>query len=331
MNGKFLSTMLHLQSISCARLNAFLAIMLLSLPLANNVQAQTDTEVDLRSYQWNHGAENCDTHTASAIEVVRIDASSYVLRQNKCSHFEAPFLFLLMGSERALLLDTGAVESADLFPIYTTVRNLLSSQHVPGKTALDLVVVHSHSHLDHQKGDVQFRDKEAVTLVEPNPQALEAFFKFEEWPSKTVQFDLGQRIITVIPTPGHHAEAITLYDPATQWLMTGDTLYPGSIRVKDWQAFRDSVQRLWQFSKNHPISLILGTHIEMSQTPGELYAIGSTYQPDERPLALEVSDLQKLNQRLQATPKAKKLVFDKFHVDPLSWFEKKLSDLLSSR
>ncbi len=36
------------------------------------------------------------------------DAHTFILRQSKTVNFEAPFLFLLCGNERALLLDTGA-------------------------------------------------------------------------------------------------------------------------------------------------------------------------------------------------------------------------------
>lgn len=39
-----------------------------------------------------------------------------ILRQNKSVHFEAPFLFLLFGNERALLLDTGATADPAHFP-----------------------------------------------------------------------------------------------------------------------------------------------------------------------------------------------------------------------
>ncbi|MEM7358309.1 MAG: MBL fold metallo-hydrolase [Pseudomonadota bacterium] len=302
---------------------SFLACLL----WAGSAWALEQADVDLRSYRWHYGTESCETDAAPPIEVLRVNPSSFILRQNKCQHFEAPFMFLLLGTERALLLDTGAIESADLFPIYATVRDLLAADHA--EVNRELVVVHSHSHLDHQKGDLQFRDKASVTLVEPNSAALEEFFNFVDWPRQTVQFDLGQRLITVIPTPGHHAQAISLYDPLNQWLLTGDTLYPGSIRVKDWQAFRSSVQRLWKFSETNPVSLILGTHIEMSRTPGEMYDIGSTYQPQERALTLEVTDLKELNQQLQRTPKAKKMIFDKFHIAPLNWLERKLSDLLS--
>ncbi len=49
-----------------------------------------------------------------------------------------------------------------------------------------------------------------------------------------------------------------------------------------------------------PVRAILGAHVEMSTWPGELYEIGSTYQPDELPLPLPVEELIRLNDALAA-------------------------------
>jgi hypothetical protein len=48
-----------------------------------------------------------------------------ILRQNKAVHYEAPFLYLLFGSDRALLVDTGATPDPPLFPLRATVDRLL--------------------------------------------------------------------------------------------------------------------------------------------------------------------------------------------------------------
>ena len=60
----------------------------------------------LHQKQWIHGAANCDSDTDPAIEVFRFDRTSYILRQNKCLSYEAPFMYLLFGEDRTLLLDT---------------------------------------------------------------------------------------------------------------------------------------------------------------------------------------------------------------------------------
>src|SRR5882757_10928983 len=42
------------------------------------------------------------------MQVQRYDADTYVIRQSVKTNFEAPFLYLLFGKDRVLLLDSGA-------------------------------------------------------------------------------------------------------------------------------------------------------------------------------------------------------------------------------
>src|SRR5579864_4316290 len=42
------------------------------------------------------------------MQVQRFDEDTYVIRQSIRTNFEGPFLYLLFGKERALLIDTGA-------------------------------------------------------------------------------------------------------------------------------------------------------------------------------------------------------------------------------
>jgi len=53
--------------------------------------------------RWNHGASG-----EQPIQVHAYDPHTYLLRQSKATSYEAPFLYLLFGNERAVLLDTGA-------------------------------------------------------------------------------------------------------------------------------------------------------------------------------------------------------------------------------
>jgi hydroxyacylglutathione hydrolase len=104
--------------------------------------------------------------------------------------------------------------------------------------------------------------------------------------------DLGGRVLTVIPTPGHEDHHICVYDSATRILLSGDTLYPGKLVIHDWPAYRESATRLAAFARDHALSYVLGAHIELKNTPGELYEIGTTYQPHEHVLQLGQSHLQ---------------------------------------
>lgn len=113
-------------------------------------------------------------------------------------------------------------------------------------------MVHSHSHSDHRKGDPQFMGHNNVEVVGANNDALEQQLGLLDWPNVSSLLDLGGRKVTIIPIPGHQEQSIALYDHQTQWLLTGDTLYPSLIRVKNWGDFKNSIARLFEFINQRP-------------------------------------------------------------------------------
>ena len=220
--------------------------------------------------------------------------------------------------------NTGATADADKFPLYETLQTLIAEwqkSHPSGD--LRMLITHSHSHNDHTAADPQFRDKPSVTLIEPKSQAVRQYFGFSDWPNGSATIDLGGRELIVFPIPGHHDESIAVYDPQSQWLLSGDTFYPGRLYVKDWNPFRTSIQRLVEFTEKHEVSAVMGTHIEMSNTPGEAYPAGSTYQPDETSLVLTVEDLLSLNKALKelgTEPQEKTM--PKFIITPIGMLQR---------
>jgi len=83
-------------------------------------------------------------------------------------------------------------------------------------------------------------------------------------------------------------------------LLTGDTLYPGLLTVQDWNAYRRSAARLAAFAQQHEVALVVGNHIEMKKAPGELYPIGTTFQPDEHALPLKTAHIEELHAACEA-------------------------------
>ena len=272
---------------------------------------------------WNHGSPNCDTNKEPPIEVYEHDPQSFIIRQNKCLTFEAPFIYVLAGSQKILVLDTGAISSKTEFSLYAELKKILGEEQLSNK---EMLVVHSHGHSDHLQGDADFDGRSNVRLVKPLAEDINQFFGFADWPQGQKEIDLGARQVTVIPTPGHQEEAITIYDDKTKWLMTGDTLYPGYIYVKDWAAYRNSIDTLATFATNNEVSAILGAHIEMKKGSTSYYRIGSTYQPNEAKLDLSVQSLHTLNEKLKLTRKRKKITFEDFIIKPMSGFQKMLSN-----
>lgn len=257
----------------------------------------TDETVDLNAQNWIHGSENCEQNTDPPIQVIQYTSNTWILRQNKCTNYEAPFLFLFIGDEKALLMDTGATEEEDIFPLYETVNDILNEWEVKnGK--VELIVAHTHKHGDHYAADGQFEEKANTTIVGLEVEDVKEFFKLSNWPNGIVNFDLGNRLMKIIPIPGHQASSIAVYDSSTKILLTGDTFYPGRLYVKDWGAFKKSIERLAEFTTHHEISYILGNHIEMTQTPGVDYPTGTIYQPNEHRLPLSINQLIALSEAL---------------------------------
>jgi hydroxyacylglutathione hydrolase len=241
---------------------------------------------------WIHGVPRGKPVTDPPIQVHQHDADTYVLRQSKSTSYEAPFLYLFFGSERALLLDTGATADPAVFPLRSTVDRLIEEWLATHpRDGYELIVAHTHGHGDHVAGDPQFADRPATTTVSKTLESVESFFGFTAWPDQVVPYDLGSRVLEVTGSPGHHAAAISIFDPLTGFLLTGDTVYPGRLYAFDMPAFVASLDRLVTFAEARPVTFVMGCHIEMSSTPCRDYPLGAKYQPDERPLQMTVAEL----------------------------------------
>ena len=245
----------------------------------------------------------------------RYDPHTFVLRQSKALTAEAPFLYLLFGSERAVLFDTGASKKTDGNPLRETVGGIVEAwlaEHPRGD--YELVVAHTHGHLDHVEGDAQFADRPATTVVDREPESVQEFFGFTAWPDEIVKFDLGGgRVLELTGTPGHQAAAVTIYDPWSGFLITADNALPGRIYAFDFPVYLDSIERTVEFARSREITHVMGCHIEMTRRPGHDYPVGCRYQPDERSLQMTVRqliDLRDAARSIEGSPGAH--TFDDF-------------------
>jgi hydroxyacylglutathione hydrolase len=237
--------------------------------------------------KWNEGAEDCSAHPPPPLQVHRYNERTLILRENLCLTYEAPFVYLLIGSNRAVLIDTGDVEDAAQVPLADTVLSLLPGT---GASRLPLLVVHTHGHLDHRAGDGQFAGMPNVEVIAIDLPHVQSYFEFVQWPDALSKIDLGGRIVDVIPTPGHTASSLSYYDRETGLFFSGDFLLPGRLRIEDADADLASAQRVVAFAKTHPLSHVLGGHIEFDEH-GELFPLGSTWHPHERRLEMSADDL----------------------------------------
>lgn len=184
---------------------------------------------------------------------------------------------LLVGDDSALLVDTGTGDA----DVRSAVDGILAAKN------LDLVVAHSHAHGDHVGGDSQFSGRPRTTFRQKTTSITFS------------SIDLGNRVVDVIPIPGHEASHVAYYDRKTRILFTGDTLYPGRLYVQNFTAYKASVARLVAFVEdNHPVSLVLGAHVELAASGVEFKA-GAPAHPNEHALTLAESDLRDLDATTQ--------------------------------
>jgi hypothetical protein len=73
---------------------------------------------------WNEGASDCKATPQEPLQVHRYESQTFILRQSPCADFEANFIYLLIGSEKALLIDTGAVADSKAMPLAKTILEL---------------------------------------------------------------------------------------------------------------------------------------------------------------------------------------------------------------
>lgn len=159
---------------------------------------------------WDgYGCEKACSRDHPMLYVHALSSNTWALRQSKCATFEAPFMFLLVGRERALLIDTGDVDNDG--ELVSCLRTL--TQKKP------LIVAHTHRHTDHVKGDdLILRTIPSSSLLEQAPVA---------------GIELGDRLVEVIEAgSGHSAHDVCFLDVSTRTLFTGDVLYPGYLYIR---------------------------------------------------------------------------------------------------
>ncbi len=232
-----------------------------ALPLKANTLAPGSLR-----FRWNYGSICAARNRDPRIQVIAYNPSTIVMRQNVAVHWEAPFTYLLAGTEKALLIDTGATPEPNYYPLRTTIDGLLSNLR-----NLPLTIVHTSAEdIALNQGVSQFKGRPNTTVL-----------------TKPTTFDLGNRVITVIPTPGTHKDGLTFYDRYTGLLFTGDLLFPGRIHISNDADYIRSLETIEAFVKANPVRWLLGAHIEMTAGPGIHYPMRTNFKPNEHALQLE--------------------------------------------
>ena len=142
-------------------------------------------------------------------EIIRINHNSWRIEDSGVR------FFLLVGTERALLVDSG--------------RNVRNARDIAASlTDLPILLVNTHADRDHVASNCQFES----FYMHP---AEESNFCREDRPGKISPIlegdilDLGERKLEVIHLPGHTPGSIALLDVESRVLISGDPIQDGRI------------------------------------------------------------------------------------------------------
>jgi hydroxyacylglutathione hydrolase len=248
---------------------------------------------------WDSGGPKC--MELSEWQVHEYNPDLYILRQSGCTDYEQPFIFLMFGSERALLLDTGSRRGNIAPEIKLMMHRWLERNH---RTSIPLIIVHTHAHSDHTTGDAELQALNdpafPVTYVAPTVEANKKFYGMARWPEDPGSVDLGNRVIDALAIPGHEPSAVALYDRQTAILFTGDNVYPGRLFIQDLAQYQQSNLRMLHFTQDKPVAHVLGNHIGRTRTPYIPYPGGAIYQPDAHELQLSRGVLLEIEEGLES-------------------------------
>lgn len=239
--------------------------------------------------RWTYGSNVPAKNRDPRVQVVQYNEDTFVLRQNVCVHWEAPFTYLLFGNKGALLIDSGATADARLYPLRATVDALVTRwAQARGRQRVPLTIaLTSGDDVAQNQGLAQFAGRPDTTIVPRPIEVMKRFYGLaRDWPSGTGSIDLGDRTIAVIPTPGTHRDGVSFYDPYGDLLFTGDLLFPGKINIGNDRDFVASLERLKAFAASRGVKWVLGGHVEMMFVPGKYYPRFATYKPYERVLEM---------------------------------------------
>ena len=228
-------------------------------------------------------------------DVEKIDESTFVI--SEYHHWEKTHCYLLIGEEKALLIDSGL----GVGDISAQVKKL---------TDKPVIVVATHIHWDHVGGHRQFSEfyvhQAEVDWISGNfplpvqvvrKSILQADWLPDEFdvneyeifygkPTRLLEendiINLGNRLIQVLHTPGHSPGHLCFFEEKKGYLFTGDLIYKGALIAfypsTDPVAYFESVKKIAKL----PIKKIYPGHFELYITTDFIQKVVTAFEEIEK-------------------------------------------------
>lgn len=191
----------------------------------------------------------------------QVEESTYIISEYR--HWEETHCYLLIGNDRALLIDTGL----GISNIYEQVRKL---------TNKPVAAVATHIHWDHIGGHKYFpefyaheaeldwlngkfplplqavKNMVADRCELPEDFCFDGYAIFQGKPGRLLDdgdtIDLGGRTIQVLHTPGHSPGHLCFWEDEKGYLYSGDLVYEGTLFANypstDPQSYMTSLEKI---------------------------------------------------------------------------------------
>jgi glyoxylase-like metal-dependent hydrolase (beta-lactamase superfamily II) len=234
--------------------------------------------------------------------VEKIDNETFAISEYK--HWEETHCYLLLGTNQAILIDTGLGVSN----IKAVVESI---------TNLPIIVLTTHTHWDHIGGHKYFTTFAVHELEKdwiannfpiplqvvknnltykpcdfPNGFKIDDYEIFNGTPQIILHdsdsFDIGNRLLKVVHTPGHSPGHCCFYDEDRQYLFSGDLIYKGCLDAfyptTNPKQFMQSVEKI----KGFKIKKILPAHHDLDLELNLIESISNAFN--------YLNSINKLNQ-----------------------------------
>lgn len=208
-------------------------------------------------------------------------------------HWEKVHSFLLIGEDRAILIDTGLgidnikriTDQLTELPI-AVITTHVHADHIGSHGQFQTIYVHKHDEdwlingiqglsIDQIRRDMS-RD---ITIPVPDTFNPETYTPFQGKPTALVEegdvVDIGGRSVMIMHTPGHSPGHISVFEQATGYLFTGDLLYDVTPVYAFYPSTSpvDLVRSLERIAEIPNVTKVFGSHHTLGLDPSILQEV----------------------------------------------------------